>query len=206
MAQQIVKWVPEQIFSELFENIYKHWADSSVDYMDLSDAFQHGFDNNIDWQEYRSYLEDNYEAKDLDYLEIAYEDGLDFGSCSDDTDISKKLKNKFDECLEKKESKNSSTRKLIIRVHEDADPVKAESQEIIDHLGLKDVSIYVDGIEDNKGRFLILPGEKEFVGCVYPNDKTAHRDYDVIFKYTDYKDLKNIMDVWLRARPYNWKD
>ncbi len=84
--------------------------------------------------------------------------------------------------------------------------IEAEAKEIIDRLGLKNVYIYSDGIEDNDGRFLILPGEKEFVGCVYPNDTTAHRDYDVIFKYTDYKDLKNLINVWLRARPFNWND
>ena len=65
-----------------------------------------------------------------------------------------------------------------------------------------------DEIYDDKGRFLIATNDrdKEFVGCIYPNDKTAHRDYDVIFKYKDYKDLKNLLDVWLRAKPFNWND
>jgi hypothetical protein len=83
----------------------------------------------------------------------------------------------------------------------------------VDALGLKDVEILTNKalddkegtVVDNKGRFLIFPTEKEFVGCIYPNeDVTSNRDYDVIFKYTDYKDLKNILNVWLRAKPFNW--
>lgn len=102
MTNQKGKWTPERIFSELYERTYKKWADSSVDYMDLSHAFQHGFDNDINWQVYRSYLADDYEPKDLDYLAIAYADGFSFGGSSGDTDIANKLKAKSNEGLGKK--------------------------------------------------------------------------------------------------------
>lgn len=102
MANQKGTWTPERIFSELYERTYKKWADSSVDYTDLSHAFQHGYDNDINWQVYRSYLADDYEPKDLDYLEIAYADGFYFGGSSGDTDIANKLKAKFNAGLDKK--------------------------------------------------------------------------------------------------------
>lgn len=82
--------------------------------------------------------------------------------------------------------------------------IREEAKNIIKALGLKNVHVYVDGIEENDGHYLIMPAEKLFVGCVYPDGNTARRDYDIDIKYTDYNDLKNIVDVWNRARPYNY--
>lgn len=82
-----------------------------------------------------------------------------------------------------------------------------ESLEIIEYLGIENECFFIpDGIQDKKGRYLIhcLNGENEFCGLVYPDEKTPRCDYDVIFKWDSLQDLKNIFNVWKRAKIFCW--
>lgn len=84
------------IFEKLYDGIYCHWLDCYASYSDLSNAFEHGMEDDIDWEDYRNYLEEEYRGKDIEYIEIAYKDGLDFRQCETDDEINQKLMKKFD--------------------------------------------------------------------------------------------------------------
>ena len=92
----LTDWTPGDIFTELYNKIYKHWLDADIDFFDLQDMFQAGFENNGDWQNYRKNYANEYNGKELDYLEIAYDDGVAFSQCKNDDEVNQKLADKFD--------------------------------------------------------------------------------------------------------------
>jgi hypothetical protein len=84
------------IFQELYDGIYCHWLDSDASCSDLAEAFYHGMEDDIDWEDYSSYLEEEYRFKDIEYIEIAYQDGLDFSTCKSEKEIRAMLDDKLD--------------------------------------------------------------------------------------------------------------
>ena len=87
---------PADILSKLFTGIYHHWADADLSYSDIESAFRAGWEGKTDWQEFRSYYDEDYDGKDLDYLNIVFNDGRKFGTCKNDSEIKLMLDDKFD--------------------------------------------------------------------------------------------------------------
>lgn len=75
------------ILSKLYTKIYRHWADAALAYLDIVSAFTAGWERTTDWQEFRSRYDEDYDEKDLGYLEIVFNDGRKFSACKNDPDI-----------------------------------------------------------------------------------------------------------------------
>ena len=93
----LTDYTPADILSKLFDGIYRHWLDADLDYSDIASAFHTGWEGTTDWQEFRSRYDEDYDGKDLEYLEIVFDDGLKFGACKNDGEIELMLADKFDE-------------------------------------------------------------------------------------------------------------
>ena len=93
----LTDYTPGDVLSELYTGIYRHWLDADLDYSDIESAFQAGWEGTTDWQEFRSCYDEDYGGKDLEYLEIVFDDGRKFGACKNDGEIKLMLADKFDE-------------------------------------------------------------------------------------------------------------
>ena len=90
-------WTAEDIFGELYEKIYSHWLDCGVSRSDMEFAFMRGFEGDADRNEVLDgYSQEYGYGKDLEYAEIAYDDGIAFAECDDDEDVNMKFIEKFD--------------------------------------------------------------------------------------------------------------
>ena len=90
-------YTPGDIMELLYNRIYRYWADADLSFSDIESAFRAGWEGKTSWQEFRSYYEENYGGKDLDYLGIIFNDGRKFGTCKNDREIKRMLADKFDE-------------------------------------------------------------------------------------------------------------
>lgn len=84
-------YTQDDILSKLYSRVYRHWLDAELDYLDIESAFVAGWRGTTDWQEFRSRYGEDYDGKDLGYLEIIFNHGRKFGSCKNDDEIKRML-------------------------------------------------------------------------------------------------------------------